>query len=331
MRASYKCPVCDADRWESIDKYRYDRPGTTNGIEWSEYEALRMRVLFEVWLPGEEHVTLTSQMCRGCGFVAYSPRPTPDDIDAKYRLLQKEERHIGANGGGVNQAAMDRLRAQRVYQEVIPHVPPRPLDVLDFGGGNGKLLLPFIDAGHNCFLVDYNVEPLPRVTKIGDTLNDIPADQKFDVIICSHVIEHLADPGEHVKRFKDHLKEDGVIYGEVPLGVWNGIGIERDPVTHVNFFTEHSFGRLFEHRDMNVLVRTRMVGTYIRRIDVIVVVARNEPATARNETNGAVKVTRALLNPTPLMKVRKMLRLRRYPSPRGIVRHIGRLAGIRGR
>lgn len=331
MRESFICPVCDAGDWEPVEAYTYDRSGSINGVEWSEYEELRMRVLFEVWLPGEDHVTLTSQMCRSCGFMTYSPRPTPDDIDAKYRLLQQEERHIGANGGGVKQTAMDRERAQRVYRAVHPHVPERPLDVLDFGGGDGKLLLPFIDAGHNCFLVDYNVEPLSGITKIGDTLSDVPVEPRFDVIICSHVIEHLADPGEHVKRFKDYLKEGGVIYGEVPLGVWGGIGITRDPVTHVNFFTTHSFGRLFEHRDMNVLSLEGVVGSYIRRIDVIVAIARNEPAPVRNGNGEAVKVTGELLHPTIAMEFRRMRRLHRYPSARTILSRIARVAGMRRR
>ncbi len=328
MRDSFTCPICEGDNWEAVRAYTYDHSGSINGIEWSEYEELRMRVLFDVWCPGEERVTLTSQMCLVCGFMTYSPRPTPDDIDAKYRLLQLEERNIGAKGDGARQEAMDRRRADRVFRTVAPHVPEGPLDVLDFGGGDGKLLLPFINAGHNCFLVDYNVEPLPRVTKIGDTLADVPLEPRFDVILCSHVIEHLAHPGEHVNRFKAYLREGGVIYGEVPLGVWGGIGIDRDPVTHVNFFTTHSFGRLFEHRDMKVLTLEGLVTSYIRRIDVVVVVARNEPASVRNGNGGAASETRALLHPTFAMDMGRMRRLHRYPSPRGILSRIGRIVGL---
>ena len=112
---------------------------------------------------------------------------------------------------------------------------------LDFGGGDGKLLAPFVDAGHDCYLVDYNTEPLPGVKKLADTLDGV--DDTFDAIICSHVLEHVADPLGTLRDLRARLRPGGRIYAEVPSEVWRGIPIERDPVTHVNFFTVASFGR----------------------------------------------------------------------------------------
>jgi hypothetical protein len=32
----------------------------------------------------EDYVELTTELCRGCGFITYSPRPSGADVEAKY-------------------------------------------------------------------------------------------------------------------------------------------------------------------------------------------------------------------------------------------------------
>jgi SAM-dependent methyltransferase len=255
-------------------------------------------------------------MCRECGFMAYRPRPSDADIDAKYRLLQQEERHIGGQKDDARSRMLDRKRSKRIFSAVTRHTGSRTLDVMDFGGGDGKLLRPFLEAGHRCSLVDYNVAPLAGITKIGDTLDDVPPETTFDVIICSHVIEHLAEPGEQVDVFKGRLRDGGVIYAEVPAGIWGGIGIGKDPVTHVNFFNGHSFARLFATRGLRVLSMDRCVGVYNRRLDVIVVMAVTQPDSAEAKTieGDGVGETQSLLHPTLGMQLRRRFRLRKFPA-----------------
>lgn len=311
MRDNFECPACSANDWDSVLEHEYSRSQRAP----SEYVALRRRVLFELWMPDDDVVRLTSVMCRGCGFMTYRPRPSNADIDAKYRLLQQEERHIGAQKDDARSRALDRKRAARIFRAVTRQTGARKLDVMDFGGGDGKLLRPFLEAGHRCSLVDYNVEPLPGIEKIGDTLDDVAPDITFDVIICSHVIEHLAEPGEQVEAFRGRLREGGVIYGEVPAGVWRGIGIRDDPVTHVNFFNGHSFARLFATRGLRVLSMERRVGLYNTRIDVVVVLATTQPDGSPPQAidGDGVRETRSLLQPSPAMDIRRRLRLRKLP------------------
>jgi 2-polyprenyl-3-methyl-5-hydroxy-6-metoxy-1,4-benzoquinol methylase len=41
-------------------------------------------------------------------------------------------------------------------------------------------------------------------------------DQLFDAIYCSHVIEHIPDPSNWMKRFREVLKPDGILCLSVP-------------------------------------------------------------------------------------------------------------------
>jgi SAM-dependent methyltransferase len=252
--------------------------------------------------------------------MTYAPRPSEADVDAKYRFLQKTEKHIGGRKPGRKALTIERRRAENIYRAVTSRAERRRLTVLDVGGGDGKLLMPFLEHGHECELVDYNVEPLEGVRKVGDTLNDLSADRTYDVIICSHVLEHLAEPAATVHDMKKRLASDGVIYGEVPLGVWKGIGVDRDPVTHINFFAVHSFGKLFTAQGLELAALERRVGSYNRRIDVVVALARHSVETVSGPSGDGVAETRSLLRPSVGMEFRRRWRLRRIGP--------GRMVGI---
>jgi len=307
------CPVCGVREWDQVRQYHYRRPDTgAVDSRMGEYVRLRHRVLFEIWFPGNEEVVLTSVMCRRCGFMGYNPRPTAADIDAKYRFLQTTEKDIGGQKGDRRSAEIDRKRAERVYLTVLRHSNAERMRVLDVGGGNGKLLRPFIERGHSCALVDYNVKPLDGVEKIADRLEDVESGPQFDVVISSHVLEHLAHPGAGLRRMSDLLSDRGIIYGEVPLGVWGGIGIDEDPVTHINFFTRRSFELMFLGQGLQVQECRGFVGAYNRRMDVVVAVALNADGDVAISFDGAVAETRRLLNPSFAAKVRRLWRLRKF-------------------
>jgi hypothetical protein len=114
MLETYPCPVCHEESWQPIQRFRYRESDAASGpilrgrrarnkLAWlyscivhnrpwpldvalpmartlTRHQLLRWRILFEKWLPGHEEVWLTSQTCGECGFVAYSPRPTEEDI-----------------------------------------------------------------------------------------------------------------------------------------------------------------------------------------------------------------------------------------------------------
>ena len=148
MLTEFSCPVCGAHAWKALQEVEIQSSEPLPEGAAGEYLRLRRRILFEVWFPGALSVRLRPQVCQDCGFVLYAPRPSDQDVDAKYRFMQAIAAQNSGTGASVLTQAgkdMDRRRAQRIYAAVRRHLRPGPLAVLDFGGEDGKLLGPFLE------------------------------------------------------------------------------------------------------------------------------------------------------------------------------------------
>lgn len=298
------CAVCGQSTWESIGNRRYER--NSESIE-NEYVKRRLEVLFDVWLPGSDSVVLTSSLCLNCGFVSYVPRPTADEIDAKYRFLTSNE----TNNERVDATSeRERRRATRLWAKCRRRIPSRQCRVLDFGGGDGRLMQPFIEAGHECCVIDYTPDTIAGAKRLGATLDEVSADERFDVIVCSHVIEHVAEPLELLTALRQRLSESGLIYVEVPMEIWRRAPLHEEPVTHVNFFTVESV-RVLLSRASFCNLDVRMEG-YDHpgggRAVVVSAFGRVQEGAYENvSTSGAADATRALLNPGVRLRLKRAL------------------------
>jgi SAM-dependent methyltransferase len=332
------CPVCAECNWRVIGDSTYrliDLPRL------SEYVRLRYRVLFEVWFPKAQEVQLAWRLCQHCGFVAYAPRPDAGDIQAKYEFLESQ----GVTGsGGDGLSPFDARRAQQLYRTLARYIPSGGgRRVLDFGGGDGRLMAGLLAAGCDCLLVDYSERVQPGVKKIGRTQEDIPPGDTFDLVVCSHVIEHLAEPVQVVRALGSRLSTDAVLYVEVPLEVWGGPPQPEDPVTHVNFFTPSSLDRAFFEAGLRTI--SVRVGSYVtadgRELVAVKGLDRRGALGPRHSSARAVRETERLLKPDLLMKLRRNMaspsaawkavkyRFRRLISPASEVD--GRSADDRGK
>ncbi len=204
----------------------------------TDYVRSRYRVLFDVWCPESEQFELTFLQCRQCGLIVYAPRPDRADLDAKYRYLG---RHVRPRNGDSTDDRIARWKSKRLYAEIMPRVPPvSKLKILDFGGGSGELLDRFVRHGHQCDLVDYHPSPRDGVRRLGTSLEDVPKSNRYDVIVVSHVLEHVAEPVQLLESLRNFLGEGGVLFVEVPLECWTRTPHMVEPVTHVNFFDPES-------------------------------------------------------------------------------------------
>ena len=96
-----------------------------------------------------------------------------------------------------------------------------PKKVLEVGCGAGGLLSVFKE--NNCDVVglDFDDDYLQIARDNGikvhnGSLEVLGNEEKFDVIILSHVLEHIVDPFPFLESLVEHLLEDGVLYIEVP-------------------------------------------------------------------------------------------------------------------
>ncbi len=237
------CPACRGAAWRVLGEKTYR---SADAAVKSRYVQLRYRVLFETWFPGEDAVRIESIFCEQCGLIIYRPRPESADLTAKYHRLL--ELTAADQRSGAVDRRVEAARSEEVYRHA-ERMSCRALAnsaVLDYGGGNGCLMQSFQRRGCRCELVDFVDTPREGVRKVGDTLEDLPADSRYDCIVASHVFEHLTEPREILEKLSGHLQPDGVLYVEVPFEVWGKPPLLEEPVTHLNFFTPSSLRFLLE-------------------------------------------------------------------------------------
>jgi len=246
MNYEVHCPVCSEKEWHHTGSKIYK----SSDKHWkSGYPKMQKAVFFEFWHRNKTVVEMKRFVCKKCGFVIDMPRPDDQDVDNKYRHLAIVEKDLGSSRAIPPKAMkQEHNQANEILNLVKSQLVDNAevLDILDYGGGAGHFLIPMIKEGHNCYLVDYNKYPLHGITRLGDTLEDIPMGQKFDFIICRRVLEHVASPRKLTTDFKEYLKDNGLVYVEVPIELFGATNPGSDPVTHINYFQKDSLRILFE-------------------------------------------------------------------------------------
>ncbi len=236
------------DVWDDVGTHKYWRvEHETGGIWHKDLEVrLRRQVLFDVWFPRATTVTLRSQRCRSCGTVCYVPRPTHDDIVRKYDFLRSALNGSPSLVMSPRIEASDLARAEAILATLAPYLP-NSARVLDVGGGDGRLMGPFIDGGFECSLVDRVDHTRPGVRKLADSLDALTAGAVFDAAVLSHVLEHVASPRRLLEQMHSRLSQAGTVYVEVPFEAFYSNArnpIVAEPVEHINFFTPAGVRRI---------------------------------------------------------------------------------------
>ncbi len=238
------CEVCGRNDWQILGQRTYTE---FEGKNSPPYEQKRFRVLFEKWFPDQKSVTISSVLCRRCGFIMYLPRPEEQDIASQYMYLEKlaKDYDYGQDSPLDSPSPVVLKRANNLFRYLNKNIDLLKVNkIMDYGGGDGSLMYDFNKIGKQCFLVDYSKKCVQGVTKLSDTVHELNPNEKFDLIICSHVMEHIAQPLQILKKLTTHLSEGGYVFIEVPLGVWKLPPLPPEPVTHINFFTPNNLHNL---------------------------------------------------------------------------------------
>jgi SAM-dependent methyltransferase len=207
-------------------------------------------VLFELWQPGEAEVSLEYVLCRHCGMMIYRPRPSEEQLADKYRFLNSQASEQALS----NQLTLiERRRSRELFQLLSGHLRGGQAAVLDYGGYRGALMSDIAASGCKCSLIDYAPQPLPGMRRLGATLADLESGARFDLIVCSHVLEHVVQPREVCAQLARHLSPRGILYVEVPLEILGHAPEQREPVTHINFFARESLEALLQHSGLTTL------------------------------------------------------------------------------
>lgn len=99
-------------------------------------------MLFEIWAPGQSEFTIHSLLYKQCGFVMYSPRPTAEELDQKYRFLGAQPGQDAA--APLPDAPIEEARVKEACRHKKWGSVPGKKRVLDSGGGDGRLMAPLL-------------------------------------------------------------------------------------------------------------------------------------------------------------------------------------------
>lgn len=306
MQSVDDCPSCAGRSWRRLGEARFD---AAESETMSDYVRKRYRVLFEVWRPGEPDCTVTFLACEICGLVVYSPRPSERDLDEKYRFL------VGLDSGSSQDrtdASAEVWRARDLHRQLRPFLRASTgARILDFGGGDGRLLARIRNDDNECAIVDWCDEPVEGVRWLGHTLDEIHPSKKFDIIVASHVMEHVARPREILERLGRLLTHRGVVYVEVPLEIWGGPPRIAEPVTHVNYFVPGSLVGLLRNSGYSVercrLGVMRQLGGWAKVIRAVARLGGQSISMRDQRTGNPAHEIDRFLRPTRMMRIHQRL------------------------
>jgi len=163
-------------------------------------------------------------LCRRCGGMWTSPRLTAASLA---RFYDEDYRAIYIGAAVAPDAFFDNQidQGRRIEAFLRRFLPGSALTIYDVGCGAGGMLVPFRDAGHRVAGCDLGAQYLDRGRGEGLDLvhGDVAALRKRgrpDLILLSHVLEHLPEPVDELRRLADCLEEGGLLYVELP-GIFN--------------------------------------------------------------------------------------------------------------
>ena len=143
---------------------------------------------------------------------------------------------------------LERLGIAKLESEAPP-----PRRVLEIGCAEGKQMEVFINRDWEAVGIEIG-EPMAEIGRqrglnilCGEFQEDTFPDNYFDMVIMSHVIEHLLDPVRTLNICNNILKSTGWLVLETP-----SIPNYQD-TDHMFFFTQSSLDKICKKTDFNIL------------------------------------------------------------------------------
>jgi SAM-dependent methyltransferase len=131
--------------------------------------------------------------------------------------------------------------------------------LLDVGCGCGLFLKEARERGWRVTGVDPSEKSIGHAKSLFDdtvfcgTLDEIPSQRRFDVITMINVFDHMIDAFQEIRKARDFLMPDGVLYLRFPNGFFHGSFIRRSRFLPKQFI--HSFLIFHEYAITPLMIR----------------------------------------------------------------------------
>lgn len=199
------CPTCASSDIRTVDVISIPRHSTGRGV---------------AFITG----------CRACGLLFTNPLPSADELRRFYApggtwasahtalatslQLEYERRTRKKKPPKTKRSTTSRaVLLDALAQHVAVYAPPAGARVLDVGCGDGQFLDRLQDHGW----ATYGIEPSTTIAFLRHMALEAPSqDQSFDLVVLRHVLEHVADPLQLLRRIIGAVRPGGALFISVP-------------------------------------------------------------------------------------------------------------------
>jgi len=162
--------------------------------------------------------------CSACDFQFFSIRYGPKELSSIYsayrspeylRLRRSWEPWYSERINDATSVEKSRIDRKKFMNLTLEDALPKEINcAVDFGGDEGQFF-PDIQINRRIVL-DLSEHPLHDGVERINSLGDL-GDKRVDLVIVSHVLEHLTDPVQTLQDLHGVMSEDGILYVEVPM------------------------------------------------------------------------------------------------------------------
>lgn len=238
------CPLCNAQEFEPYSKYRY-------GL-----------------------LTLRLQSCRQCNLVVLSPRLIEKSLEKLYQTENHSRLKKKINLYHCENLFQRGFRRGAYICKFLDEngIKYRDSVVFEVGCSYGGILEQF--RGQGCHVKGCDLRPTAVQYGISKGL-DIEVgsvnilenlNYKADLVILSHVLEHIAEPNSFLRRIRQILKPEGFLYVEVP-GIENTKFKKKryTQLTHLIYFNQDTIRKMVEKIGFCLLFGNEVVQSVFSR------------------------------------------------------------------
>ncbi|MDA8792857.1 class I SAM-dependent methyltransferase [Bacteriovoracaceae bacterium] len=186
----------------------------------------------------EALVWVSLKQCQDCDFIFQSPRLSERGLEQYYKKDYRKMRRVP---DFENNFSRELRKGQNYLNQIHPYISDfKNKKILEIGSARGGILKVFKDLGADVEGLEWDIACREFANKKGintkvqfNELNN----SKFDLIILSHVLEHVDDYSSFLEEITGVMNDDSLIFISVP----GRKTFERSiQIAHLYYFTPES-------------------------------------------------------------------------------------------
>lgn len=292
MRTITECKICQGNQLITIKKY-HTTPQLN--VTWGK--------IFQDLFPSEKFISIRLCICYQCGFLFY--QDVFDEIEIK-KLYATEGRYETA--GERNLKPGRKRELERLFNYIDCHIPFSNVNsIIDVGAGDfevlNRLMARYPEKAFTAIDPSFNGNSYKKSKVLHDMVEDSIFTECYDLVMITHVLEHVAD----LRLFMKHVLPlvGKYVYIEVPFQVGPALFLTRAVNSqHINYFTPETLQFLLEESGLKV-ERLHFENDWYRHNGMpgmIRIIAVRTETTIVAKNSSLIQAVRHLLSPWPFIK-----------------------------